>query len=145
MNVGDILRTKQTRLISVRLSDTVQVAVQRLHAENVGAVIVQDVCQTESNTVVGMFSERDLVRALAEQGPSVLQKKVTNFIKWRVYTCAPSDAIEKALGSMLEHCVRYLPVLERSTLIGMISMRDIAMLLAKPEADEPQLQMSRHA
>lgn len=130
MNVGDILFGKPARLVSVRLDDTVGVAVQRLRAENVGALIVQDVCQTEGNTVVGMLSERDLVRVLAEAGPMVLGKKITDFVTWRRHTCAPNDAIENALDTMLSHNVHYLQVVDGASLIGIVSMRDIAMQLA---------------
>lgn len=126
MNVGDILRNKRARLIAVRVNETVRVAVSLLHKEGVGAVVVKDVCRTEGNTIVGMFSERDLVSALAEQGPSVLEKEIAHFATRReLYTCAPSDALEKALGLMLKHHVRHLPVLEGFTLIGVISMCDI--------------------
>ncbi|MGH9439230.1 MAG: CBS domain-containing protein [Terriglobia bacterium] len=130
MNVGDILFGKPARLVSVRLDDTVRVAVQRLRAENVGALIVQDVCQTEGNTVVGMLSERDLVRVLAEAGPVVLGKRITDFVTWQRHTCAPGDAIENALDIMLAHNVHYLQVLDGATLIGIVSMRDIATQLA---------------
>ncbi len=143
MNVEDILRAKQARLISMRLNESVRVAAHLLHREGIGAVVVQDVCHTEGNTIVGMFSERDLVRVLAERGPAVFEKQVANFITGQVYTCAPRDTTEKALGLMLKHHVRHLPVLDNFTLIGVISMRDIAALIAAHETDTQRLETDR--
>lgn len=135
MNVGDILGAKQARIISVRLNDTVLDAVHLLHKEGVGAVVVQDVCHSEGNTIAGMFSERDLVRVLAEQGPAVLEKTLDHFVTGQVYTCAPCDAIEDARSSMLKHHVRHLPVLDGFTLIGVVSRRDITTLMTAHEAE----------
>ncbi len=64
MKVGDILRSKKgTRIVTVRMNETVATAAQLLRTENVGALVVKDVCRTEGNVAVGMFSERDVTRA----------------------------------------------------------------------------------
>lgn len=131
MNVGTILRHKEARIISVRMDETVEVAAQLLHREGVGALAVQDICHTEGNTAVGMFSERDLVRAVVQHGAAALKRQVADFTSFRIITCTSRDKIEHALHLMLEHHVRHLPVFEEFTLIGVISMRDVLACLAE--------------
>ena len=68
MQVGDILRKKSTRIATVRMNETVAIAAQLMRASNISALVVKDVVRTEGNTAVGMFTERDVVRAIAEHG-----------------------------------------------------------------------------
>lgn len=130
MNVEDILRDKQARVISVRLDETVADAARLLHRERVSALVVQDVVDTEGITLVGMFSEGDLVRVLAEQGPAALETSVADFMSQHTVTCAPQDTLKHSLNLMLDHHIRHLPVVAGFTLIGVISMRDIILALS---------------
>ena len=68
MKVGDILRKKTARIATVRMNETVGIAAQLMRASNISALVVKDVVRTEGNTAVGMFTERDVVRAIAEHG-----------------------------------------------------------------------------
>ena len=68
MQVGDILRKKTARVATVRMNETVAIAAQLMRASNISALVVKDVVRTEGNTAVGMFTERDVVRAIAEHG-----------------------------------------------------------------------------
>ena len=68
MTVGDILRSKSSRIATIRMNETVDTAAKLLRRENVGALVVKDVCRTEGNVVVGMFSERDVASAIADHG-----------------------------------------------------------------------------
>src|SRR5260221_653737 len=65
MQVGDILRKRTARVATVRMNETVAIAAQLMRAGNIGALVVKDVVRTEGNTAVGMFTERDVVRAIA--------------------------------------------------------------------------------
>ena len=71
MKVGDILRKKTARVVTVRMNETVGVAAQLMRTSNISALVVKDVVRTEGNTAVGMFTERDVVRAVAEHGAEV--------------------------------------------------------------------------
>ena len=64
MQVGDILRKKTPRVATVRMNETVAIAAQLMRASNISALVVKDVVRTEGNTAVGMFTERDVVRAI---------------------------------------------------------------------------------
>src|SRR5215475_10322870 len=88
--VADVLREKNTRIITVRLRETVAMAVELMKRENVHALVVKDVCRTEGNTVVGIFSERDVARGLAQHGKAVLDQEVASFLGRPLVSCALS-------------------------------------------------------
>src|SRR5215475_10851773 len=80
MLVGDILRKKAARVATVRMNETVAIAAQLMRSGNISALVVKDVVRTEGNTAVGMFTERDVVRAIAEHGAAGANLKVSQLI-----------------------------------------------------------------
>jgi CBS domain-containing protein len=134
--VGDILRLKDTRIITIRLRETVAMAVTLMKRENIHALVVKDVCRTEGNVVVGIFSERDVARGLAAHGPAVLNMPVATFLNRPLVSCTTNDSVDAVLQLMDEHQVRLLPVLENHTLIGVISITDVIRHLVRPPAIE---------
>jgi CBS domain-containing protein len=134
--VGDVLRLKDTRIITIRLRETVAMAVTLMKRENIHALVVKDVCRTEGNVVVGIFSERDVARGLAAHGPAVLNMPVATFLNRPLVSCATNDSVDAVLQLMDEHQVRLLPVLENHTLIGVISITDVIRHLVRPPAIE---------
>ena len=130
MKVGDILRTKSTRIATVRMNETVAIAAQLLRAGNISALVVKDVCRTEGNTAVGMFSERDVVRAVAEHCAAGLNLKVSNLISvQQLISCRSTDTLEHVRHLMNKNHIRHVPVIDDYTLIGVISIRDISTAL----------------
>lgn len=123
--VSDILRTKDTRIITVRLRETVAIAAQLMQRENIAALVVKDVSRTEGNIVVGIFTERDITRAVAVHGPVALDMPIAELIKRPLAQCTERDSVEAVLRVMDQHQVRMLPVMEEHTLIGVISISDI--------------------
>jgi CBS domain-containing protein len=134
--VGDVLRLKDTRIITIRLRETVAMAVTLMKRENIHALVVKDVCRTEGNVVVGIFSERDVARGLAAHGPAVLNMPVASFLNRPLVSCGTNDTVDKVLQLMDEHQVRLLPVLENHTLIGVISITDVIRHLVRTPALE---------
>ena len=132
--VGDVLRPKDTRIITIRLRETVAMAVTLMNRENVHALVVKDVCRTEGNVVVGVFSDRDVARGLAAHGAAVLNLPVSTFLNRPLAACVANDTIDAVLRLMDEHQVRLLPVLEDHTLIGVISISDVIRHLVQPPA-----------
>ena len=124
--VDDILRQKKNaRIVTVRLRETVEMAVALMKRENVSALVVKDVCRTEGNVVVGIFSERDVARALATQGPAALGTQVSAALGRPLACCTLRDTVDHVLRLMDEHEVRLLPVLEDHALVGVISISDV--------------------
>jgi CBS domain-containing protein len=129
MRVEQILRKKGTRIISVRLREPVAVAAKLMAAENIGALVVTDVVPTEGSTVVGMFSERDIVRAIVQNGQEIMRMPVENLMSTRLISCGPNDDLADVMEKMDRHGIRHLPVLEEHTLVGVISVRDVIRVL----------------
>ena len=125
MRVGDILRRKGTRIGTVRLNETVETALRLLKLEDCGALVVKDVCRTEGNTLVGLLSEREVVRGLAERGPGVLGQPVTALMRRDPACCGPEDPVHRVIKLMDEHALHHVPVLDGTALIGVLSVRDL--------------------
>ena len=127
MKVGDILRNKTARVITVRMNETVGVAAQLMRAGNVSALVVKDVVRTEGNTAAGMFTERDVVRAIAEHGAAGVNLKVSQLISpQRLISCSTTDTLEHVRHLMNVHHIRHLHVIDDFALAGVISMRDVS-------------------
>src|SRR4051794_26434977 len=127
MQVGDVLRKKSTRIATVRMNETVAIAAQLLRASNISALVVKDVVRTEGNTAVGMFTERDVVRAIAEHGAAGINMKVSQLISVQeLVSCCADDSLEHVRHLMNKNHIRHMPVLDEHTLIGVISIRDIS-------------------
>jgi CBS domain-containing protein len=130
MQVGDILCKKTARVVTVRMNETVAIAAQLMRASNISALVVKDVVRTEGNTAVGMFTERDVVRAIAEHGAAGVNLKVAQLISVQhLVSCSSTDTLEQVRYLMHRHHIRHLPVIDNYSLIGVISMRDIATAL----------------
>jgi CBS domain-containing protein len=126
MKVGDILRKKPARIVTVRMNETVAIAAQLMRVGNISALVVKDVVRTEGNTAAGMFTERDVVRAVAEHGAAGVNLKVAQMISVQeLISCCSADTLEHVRHLMNKNHIRHLPVIDDHTLIGVISIRDI--------------------
>jgi CBS domain-containing protein len=96
-----------------------------LKRENTGALVVKDVVRTEGNTPIGMFSERDIVRALVDHGAAALQIPVGELMTKRIIRCGPDDDLATVKRLMAQHHIRHLPVFDGEQLIGVVSVRDL--------------------
>jgi CBS domain-containing protein len=127
MQVGDILRKKAARVATVRMNETVAIAAQLMRSGNISALVVKDVVHTEGNTAVGMFTERDVVRAIAEHGAAGANMRVSHFISvQQLVSCSSRDSLEHVRHLMNRLHIRHVPVIDNYSLIGVISIRDIA-------------------
>jgi CBS domain-containing protein len=137
MQVGDVLRKKTSRVVTVRMNETVAIAAQLMPANNISALVVKDVVRTECNTAVGMFTERDVVRAVADHGSAGLDLKISKLISLQLVCCSLIDATEHIRHLMNENHIRHLPVIDNHSLIGVISICDIAGQRASTRCDAP--------
>jgi CBS domain-containing protein len=127
MQVGDILRKKTARVATVRMDETVAIAAQLMRASNIGALVVKDVVRTEGDTAAGMFTEHDVVRAIAEHGAAGLNLKVSRLISvQQLVCCCSTDELKHARHLMNKNRIGHLPVIDNHDLIGVISISDIS-------------------
>ncbi len=113
------------RVASVEPDATVREAIARMMVEGVGAVAV-----CEGTRLVGIFTERDVLRLAAEQG-DFRDDRVADVMTRRPVTTTPDVLIADAARLMGERRIRHLPVVERDDLLGMIGIRDVLMALVE--------------
>lgn len=121
MKIADILRSKGSTVHSVLPWLTVAEVVERLGSLGVGAVLVCD----GNRAIRGIVSERDIVRALVRHGAALLDMKVTEVMTRQVRTCAPDETVAHAMAQMTAGRYRHIPVVERGTLVGIVSIGDL--------------------
>ena len=140
MQVGDILRKKTSaRVVTVRMNETVGVAAQLMRANNISGLVVKDVVRSEGNTAVGMFTERDVVRAVAEHGANGVSMRVSQLISvQRLISCSSSDSLEHVRHLMNVNHIRHLPVIDNFALTGVISLRDVSAAFDEAAASVAQ-------
>jgi CBS domain-containing protein len=122
MNVDTILTSKGSDVATIDQRASLADAVAQLRDRGIGALVVSD----EGRHIDGIISERDVVRALAAHGASVLGRTVASVMSTTVVTCGCSDSVEELMASMTERRFRHLPVVdEATTLAGIISIGDV--------------------
>ncbi len=121
MLISDILHTKGHEVTTAQTSDLVITTVQALAEKRIGAVVVEDPQQR----LAGIFSERDLVNALAHDGAQVLDREVRALMSSPVVTCSPDDRVDVVLATMTRRRIRHLPVVENGHLVGIVSIGDL--------------------
>ena len=121
MIVDEILDRKGRRVHEVSPDWPIGKAVAMLAAWNVGTTLVTDF----KGTLLGIISERDVIRSLNEFGGSVLRVRVRDLMTRSVVVCEPAAEIRVALSLMAFHRIRHLPVVEDGKIRGIISIRDV--------------------
>lgn len=118
--VSELLKKREGTLWHVRPDDSVYTALQLLAQHEVGALVVMD-----GGRLVGIVSERDYTRKIALQGRSSKDTSVAEIMTAQVLTVAPGTGTRACMALMSEKKVRHLPVVDKGTVLGMISIRDI--------------------
>lgn len=120
MGVATILRNKGHAVASVGPDALVEEIVAELTARRIGAVLVMD-----GDLVVGVVSERDIVRGLAGHQGGVLILRAKDIMTSPVITISPADSVAGAMELMTGRRIRHLPVVESGRLVGLVSIGDL--------------------
>ena len=134
MFVSDVLRTKGHAVVRIGPTDSIELAVRKLAEHRIGALVVEDRWMKP----VGIFSERDFIKAIARDGAAVLGFQVQQLMSTPIFTCRPSDRVDAMLARMTLARIRHLPVIEDNELKGIVSIGD----LVKHRLDEKELEAS---
>ncbi len=136
MTVASILGEKLgTRLVSCKPSDSVEKIAQMLSEHRIGAIFILD----DNEDLVGIVSERDIVRKIATGGADTLNNTAADIMTKKVVTCLPSDTVTMLMGLMTENRVRHLPVVVDGKVEGVVSIGDVVkarIAAAEREATE---------
>ena len=120
MNVESILRQKGSEVATIAPEATIKRAADWLHAKNVGSLVV-----TSGDSILGIISEREIVRALSQYGEEVASMAVRDIMRHGLVTVAPEDDLNRVMKLMTRHRVRHMPVLRDGKLCGIISIGDV--------------------
>jgi CBS domain-containing protein len=138
--VSELLKKRNSTLYTVKPDDTVFDALKLLADYEVGALMVM-----EKGKLVGIVSERDYTRKIALQGKNSKETPVREIMTKNVLTVSPETRTRPCMTMMSEKKIRHLPVMDGSTVVGMISIRDIMDdIIADHEATISQLESYIH-
>lgn len=135
MTVRAILAEKGTDVHTLAPGGTLLEATRTLGEHKVGALVVADA----NRKILGILSERDIVRAVADKGSSALEKKVDAVMTKNVTTCSEETTVTELMAMMTEGRFRHLPVADNGKLTGIISIGDVVkkrMAEIEREAEE---------
>jgi CBS domain-containing protein len=121
MTIARILSEKGREVFTTQPHRTLGEVVSLLAEKGVGAVVVADA----SMSVLGILSERDVVRVIAQHGASALNDPVSRYMTPKVVTVTRDETIDHVMETMTEGRFRHVPVVEDGRLIGIISIGDV--------------------
>lgn len=120
MLVAEILKDKGDAVFSIGPTATVAEASAQLVEKRIGALMICD-----QDRVVGVFSERDAVRAIAKGGAASLEQPVSDYMTADVVFAEPGETVAILMSRMTDRRIRHLPVLKAQRLVGVISIGDV--------------------
>ncbi len=120
MLVAEILKDKGEAVYHIAPDARLEEACGELERLRVGALMVCD-----AGRVVGVLSERDVVKAVARDGKAALQKPVSDYMTADVVFAAPAETVAILMERMTDRRIRHLPVLREGRLVGVISIGDV--------------------
>ena len=121
MTVSIILAAKGREVASIEPGATMKSAVALLAEKRIGAGVVLGA----DHRIVGILSERDIVRAIAERSAAALDEPVSRSMTRKVSTCTETETIATLMERMTEGKFRHLPVVDQGRLVGIISIGDV--------------------
>ena len=121
MLVSHILREKGREVLAIGPDATLAEAARVLTKNRIGALIVRDA----GGALCGIISERDIVRAVAEEGAAALAFAVASRMTKDVATCEETDTIEEIMETMTRCRFRHMPVMEDDAVTGIVSIGDV--------------------
>lgn len=121
MNLSGILSGKGRDVVTTAPHRTLREVVRLLSEKGIGAVVVTGA----DGEVLGIFSERDLVHALAKLGTDVLDDAISRHMTSRVITATDEMGVLEAMERMTQGRFRHIPVVENNRLIGLVSIGDV--------------------
>lgn len=137
MLIAHVIRDKGAVVHTLRAHATLEEAARELNTRKVGALVVLDA----EGAIIGVFSERDLVREVSERGAAALGDSVAHAMSREVVTAQRDESIDECLSRMTDRRVRHLPVVEEVRLIGIVSIGDLVKhRIAAAEAESAAMQ-----
>lgn len=122
MRINDVIRRKGGQVVTVAPDTDVAGLLAVLVEHGIGAAVV---AEGDGDEIIGIVSERDVVRHLHEHGAEGLASPVSALMTAEVHTCGPGDHLDTLARTMTEHRIRHLPVVSDGRMIAIVSIGDI--------------------
>jgi CBS domain-containing protein len=136
MRIADVLRNKGASVATITPETSVAGLLTELAVHNIGAMVVMS-----QDGLVGIVSERDVVRKLHKLGAEILTRPVSEIMTTVVATCTPDDSVDSLTALMTENRVRHVPVVVNGRLAGIVSIGDVVKTrMEELETEQQQLQ-----
>jgi CBS domain-containing protein len=124
MNVATILKQKGGGVFTTTTDKSLLDVAKLLSQHSVGCIVIVG----NDDEIVGIVSERDLMRAIGQGGPEVLKEPVSEFMTKTVVTAGEADTINRLMAEMTTRRFRHMPVVEKDRLIGLVSIGDLVKI-----------------
>jgi CBS domain-containing protein len=126
MFLRDILNAKGSVVHTIDAAASLEEVVQQLVRHNCGSLVVYD--ESSSQRMVGIITERDILRACAAGKTALSKFKVIDAMSANLIVGSPGDSVEDTMGLMTNKRIRHLPVIEDDQLLGLVSIGDIVKM-----------------
>jgi CBS domain-containing protein len=143
MLIAHVLRDKGALVHTARGDISLGDAARELDQNRVGALVVL----ADNGAIVGVVSERDIVREVSRRGADCLENAVKSVMSKDVVTAHPSETIDEGLARMTDRRIRHLPVIDDGKLVGIVSIGDLVkhrIAVVEAEAAAMQAYIATH-
>ena len=120
MTIQSILNQKGSTVFTIEPSATIKTAADRMRERGVASLVVKS-----GDAIIGILSERDVIGAISRFGERAASKPLKDILSSTIITAAPRDSIKLAMRLMTQHRVRHLVVIDRASLVGIVSIGDV--------------------
>jgi CBS domain-containing protein len=124
MNAATILKFKGGGVFTTTANKSLLEIAKLLAQHGIGCIVILG----DDDKIVGIVSERDLMRAIGQGGPKVLKEPVSDFMTKTVVTAREADTVDQLMSEMTMHRFRHMPVVERGQLLGLVSIGDLVKI-----------------
>jgi CBS domain-containing protein len=124
MDAATILKSKGSGVVTTTANKSLLEIAKLLAQHGIGCIVILG----DEDKIVGIVSERDLMRAIGQAGPKVLSDPVSDFMTKTVVTAREADTVDRLMSEMTTHRFRHMPVVERGRLLGLISIGDLVKI-----------------
>jgi CBS domain-containing protein len=123
MNVATILKQKGSGVFTTTSDKSLLDIAKLLREHGIGCIVI-----VSDDKIAGIVSERDLLRAIGQAGPKVLEQPVSDFMTKSVITAREADTVDQLMAEMTKRRFRHMPVVEKNRLIGLVSIGDLVKI-----------------
>ena len=120
MNVATILKQKGSGVFTTTSDKSLLDIAKLLQQHGIGCIVI-----VSDDKIAGIVSERDLLRAIGQAGPKVLEQPVSDFMTKTVIAAREADTVDQLMAEMTKRRFRHMPVVEKNRLIGLVSIGDL--------------------